>query len=91
MTRGCTTDRPLPPNYTELRRVPELTKQRSKRPRQKTDAQFTVRLSPEARAYFEDMHHAHAEWAGAGAHSKTYAKLRGFLERAARGLPDPLP
>ena len=64
-----------------------MTKQRSKKQRQRqTDAQFSVRLSPEALAYFQDMHHAYAEWAGAGAHSN-YANLEGFLSALLEGYP----
>ena len=63
-----------------------MTKQRSKTKRPQTDAQFSVRLSPEALAYFQDMHHAYAEWAGAGAHSN-YANLEGFLSALLEGYP----
>lgn len=54
-------------------------KQRSKR-------QVTVRLSPEAIAYFKDMHAQHSEWAVA--HSRPgYASLGAFLSDVLEGYP----
>ena len=67
------------PPYTK-KEVPELAKQRSKKQRQRqTDAQFTVRLSPERLAYFQEMHAEHSKWSVAQHSHPGFASLEAFL------------
>ena len=57
-----------------------MTKQR------KTDAQLTVRLSPEILAHFKRIHDVHSDWAAANSHP-SFASLEDFLSNVLEAYP----